>query len=184
MSLSPRDALEIDALRTDRYLESLLAGQPGQDGDREADGGPDSTVRYAVVRLERDLVRVHPSFRFEERLAGRLAEVAASLRLPAAAGGGGDTVVPIGPVGGAGSPAFPASLLDPLGDPDGETAIHVPRPVLIGGAITSAALSIAAYLAWRRARAPLSPMARAVRAARLTRMGLLNPGAAPWRRAD
>ena len=38
-------------------------------------------------------MRVHPSFRFEERLARRLAEAAAGMRLAAAAGGEG-TILP------------------------------------------------------------------------------------------
>jgi HAMP domain-containing protein len=40
------------------------------------------------------------------------------------------------------------------------------RPLLIGGALTSAAISIAgaAYVAWRRNRPPTSAMVRAARA--------------------
>jgi hypothetical protein len=40
------------------------------------------------------------------------------------------------------------------------------RPVVLGGVLTSAALSLAgaAYVAWRRGRPPASPMTRAVRA--------------------
>jgi hypothetical protein len=42
----------------------------------------------------------------------------------------------------------------------------LPRPILIGGALTSAALSVAgAYVAWRRGQEAGGPMARAVRAA-------------------
>ena len=46
------------------------------------------------------------------------------------------------------------------------------RPLLIGGALTSAALSLAgaAYVAWRLSRPPASPMARAVRAVARTRL--------------
>jgi hypothetical protein len=46
------------------------------------------------------------------------------------------------------------------------------RPVLVGGAVTSAALSLAgaAFVAWRLTRgAPTDPMARAVRLARAAR---------------
>jgi hypothetical protein len=40
------------------------------------------------------------------------------------------------------------------------------RPVVVGGVLTSAAISIAgaAYVAWRRSRQPDGPMLRAVRA--------------------
>jgi hypothetical protein len=46
------------------------------------------------------------------------------------------------------------------------------RPLLIGGALTSAALSIAgaAYVAWRLNRTPADPMARAVRAIARSRL--------------
>jgi hypothetical protein len=48
----------------------------------------------------------------------------------------------------------------------------VARPLLVGGALTSAALSLAgaAFVAWRLTRgAPTDPMARAVRSARAAR---------------
>ena len=46
------------------------------------------------------------------------------------------------------------------------------RPLLVGGALTSAALSIAgaAYVAWRLSRPGTDPMARAVRAVSKTRL--------------
>jgi hypothetical protein len=165
-----RDALEVDALRTDRYLESLLVAHDRRASDAPADAGLDPAVRDAATRLGRDLVRLHPSFRFEERLAARLAEVAASMRLSAAAGAEGA------------HPPTPAPLRDEAdllahadADPD---ALHLSRPILIGGALTSAAISIAgaAYVAWRRSRALQSPMARAVRAAHQARSG---PGPRP-----
>ncbi len=119
-------------------------------------------IRLAATRLAHDLVRVHPSFRFEERLAVRLGEAARAMRLRAAAGSlGSATPVPLR----APSPAVAASL-DPLD-------AHSVRPLLVGGALTSAALSLAgaAWMAWRRSRpAPRSPMARAVRAAREARL--------------
>ena len=54
------------------------------------------------------------------------------------------------------------------GDP-----LHMPRPLIIGGALTSAALSIAgaAFVAWRRSHRGISPMARAVRAVERSRLG-------------
>jgi hypothetical protein len=142
-----RDADEVEALRTDRYLDRLLG-----------DGGPPATapgrgIAAAADALQRDLVRVHPSFRFEERLARTLADVAAAMRLPAAAGAEGAGVAIV---------AFPADradlgALDPADDTlDAEQApgASVPRPVLIGGAVASAALSIAgaAIVAWRLGR--------------------------------
>ncbi|MFL5679397.1 MAG: hypothetical protein ACJ77B_02210 [Chloroflexota bacterium] len=151
---------EVDALRTDRYLDSLLAA-----GDRHARHAPadaelDSSLIAAANRLRRDLVRVHPSFRFEERLALRLGEAAASMRLAPAVGGEGSVT----------------SLVVRRDAPDEDASEREDglRPLILGGALTSAALSIAgaAYVAWRRTRpgANLSPMARAVRAARAGRV--------------
>jgi hypothetical protein len=158
VSLLRRDAGEVEALITDRYLDSLLAVQPRpMDLGSLADphGSVGAAVRAVSRRLATDLPRFHPTFRFEERLALRLAEVAASMRLPIAAGGEGQ-VVPIRAPG----PASP----DPLRVADGDAGNRDdPRPLLIGGAVAASAISLAgAWLAWRRRT---SPMSRAVRAA-------------------
>ena len=171
MSLIDRDASSAEALLTDLYLDALLAGQvldaAGRGDDPAAELDP--AARSAADRLRRDLVRVHPSFRFEERLATRLAEAAMAMRVPAAAGAEG-RIVPF-----RGAPLDPTTLVDPLAvPPDGDPAIRdLTRPILIGGAVTSAALSLAgaALVAWRRGRPGRStdPMVRAARAARLAR---------------
>ena len=88
--------------------------------------------------------------------------------LPVAAGGEG-LVVPIARTRGTrddGSVAFDADLADT----DAARA-GLGRPLLIGGALTSAALSIAgaAYVAWRLNRPPASAMVRAARAVARTR---------------
>lgn len=198
VTLFGRDVAEVEALVTDRYLDALLAsgelavlpgGRPGVGsrgglgglggpGSRGGPGGPgflklDAAVRLASARLTRDLPRFHPSFRFEERLAVRLAEAAAALRLPAAAGAAGSVaVLPVR------SNAWPDGF-DPLADPadlasperDGDDVIAVPRPLLIGGAVAASALSLAgaAWVAWRRSRVGSSPMTRAARAAHAMR---------------
>ena len=157
MSLIRRDGGEIEALITDRYLDSLLAIQPSPSlvldaGPLGSDPSLSAAVRAVSRRLATDLPRFHPSFRFEERLALRLAEVAASMRLPLAAGAEG-AIVPIREL----HPATP-DLLRAADDDDRDT-----RPLLIGGAVAASALSLAgAWLAWRRRT---SPMARAIRAA-------------------
>lgn len=176
MTLLDRDASTADALLTDLYLDAVLAarspdGDPGSPS-RAGSSGPDSAaglldpaVRLASERLRRDLVRVHPSFRFEERLATRLAEAAIGLRMPAAVGAEGRVVpfrgpgfVPTGPRTGP---------VDRDPDVSSDERHELARPLLIGGALTSAALSLAgaALVAWRRSR-PGSPMARAARAVR------------------
>ena len=92
MTALERDATEVEALLTDRYLESVLARARRLDlgpADADLDRGVSDV---ASDRLRRDLVRVHPSFRFEERLALRLADAAAALRMPAAVGAEGSAI--------------------------------------------------------------------------------------------
>jgi hypothetical protein len=174
VTIPGRDALEVDALHTDRYLEALLQAHDRRASDAPADTELDPAVRDAALRLGRTLVRIHPSFRFEERLATRLASLASGMRLPAAAGAEGRVVA----FGGSREPA-PADH-DPLGDPlssDASAETGLSRPLIIGGAMASAALSLAgaAFVAWWRLRPPTTPMGRAVRAARQIRLG--RPGA-------
>jgi hypothetical protein len=164
-----RDAIEVEALRTDRYLEALLTAVDRRAPATPTDAALDPEIRDAATSLARQLARIHPSFRFEERLAARLDELARSMRLAPAAGG---ETVPLQAV----PPAGPDTLSDPLGDPlvGPDDAPDLPdlRSYLIGGAITSAAISLAgaAWVAWRRAHPPArSPMARAARAVRASR---------------
>ncbi len=164
-----RESHEVDALVTDRYLEALLAAHARGADRGPAASEPDAPIRLAADRLARDLPRLHPSFRFEEALASRLAEVAARMRLPAAAGAEGLVVPLAGRVGGT----QPGADLAGAGDDDasGDPRSGFGRPLLIGGALTSAALSIAgaAYVAWRLNRPPASAMVRAARAVARTR---------------
>lgn len=170
---SRRDESEIEALRVDQYLESILVAR-----DRGAelavhDSRLDPGLQIVAERLSAELIRIHPSFRFEERLARRLAEVGDTLRLPAAAGG--ESRLPQllaqrlpGTPGRAFERDFePADLLDPAHPAiDDDSSGLNTRPLLIGGAITSAAISLAgaALVAWRLSR-PAHPMVRAIRAA-------------------
>ncbi len=131
--LNGRDAIEIESMVTDRYLDSLLAAHA-----RGADHGPAAAlpavpIRSIADRLARDLPRYHPSFRFEEALGDRLATVAAAMRVP---DGSGSRVL-----------VFPGSMASDVRPSRG-------RPLLVGGALTSAALSLAGagYLVWRRVR--------------------------------
>jgi hypothetical protein len=209
------DATEIDALQTDRYLDALLSAAERRADDVPADAAIDPTLRLAARRLRDELVRTHPSFRFEERLARRLADAALRMRLATAAGGEAEaTVIPF-PAPLLADPALAAELANPelatlfgapyaVGLADGTArdaagggatesgtgaavaavaaSSQVPadavvwpfgpfaaRPLLVGSALTSAALSLAgaAFVAWRLTRgAPSDPIARAVRAAR------------------
>jgi hypothetical protein len=157
-----RDGFEVDALITDGYLEALLAAHARGADRAPSASDPAGPIRRASDRIARDLPRLHPSFLFEEALAARLAEVAARMRLPLAAGAGG-LIVPLP------APEPSASFADD--DAEDAHAGRGRRPLLIGGALTSAALSIAgaAYVAWRLNRPPSSPMVRAVREVARTR---------------
>jgi len=188
VTLLGHEVAEVDALVTDRYLDALLASgelaarsdgsqvaaaRAGR-GRRGAGLQLDEAVRLASARLTRDLPRFHPSFRFEERLAVRLAEAAAAMRLPVAAGAEGSaTIIPI-------HSAEAGAAFDPLADPDldgdgrdfGDLAElgAAARPLLIRGAVAASALGLAgaAWVAWRRSRAS-TPMGRAARAAHALR---------------
>jgi hypothetical protein len=158
-----RDATEIDALVTDRYLETLLAAHASGGDLVPAPLRLDPAVRTVAERLASGLPRLHPSFRFEEALSARLTAAALARRLPQAAGGEGVVIaMPGGTDGPLDDPALAAYLDGAPLDDDGDLV----RPLLIGGALTSAAISLAgaAIVAWRLRRPAATPMARAVRA--------------------
>ena len=149
MTASPGDP-EVEALVLDRYLDSILARRPADIADVPVG------VRAAARALGSDLPRFHPSFRFEDHLAMRLADAA---RASGSA---------------SGSPAVADAL---VGDALDGAVVTFParvspsssgiRPVVIGSVLTSAAISLAgaAYVAWRHAHpSPQTTMARAVRA--------------------
>ena len=183
--LPGRDGADVDALVADRYLDDLLAGGDRCATDVPADAALGPELRDAVRVLRSSLVRVHPSFRFEERLAGRLADLAAVQAAPALAASGGGRLVRFP---GAATPATTDAraheplTADPLlaavlaGDLDPSDADAVDRaagaapsrrPLIVGGAITSAAISIVgvAWVAWRATRPAVHPAAGSMRRA-------------------
>ena len=135
---------EIEAFVVDRYLESLLARRP------VATDGVPADLGATAHRLAAGLPRYHPSFRFEEDLSAQLAAVAARL-------GSGEVL------------ALPGAVA--LADPALERSAFR-QPVVIGGVLTSAALSLvgAAWVAWRLGRPASDPMSRALRAVARTRL--------------
>ncbi len=97
----------------------------------------DPELAHAAEVLARTLVRFHPSFRFEERVAARL-------RLAGFAPMAGDAGLPARVPLALGLAASAAPL---------HAAGRVPRPVIVGGAIASGvSIAGAAVLAWRRLR--------------------------------
>jgi hypothetical protein len=135
---APRDG-ENEAFVVDRYLESLLARRPLDATDLPPE------LRSTAAALAAGLPRYHPSFRFEESLAARLAGL------------------PDGDAEGE-LIAFPRTVVV-VGTADARQ-VGI-RPAVLGGVLTSAAISLAgaAYVAWRRGRPPADPWARAIRAA-------------------
>jgi hypothetical protein len=188
----PRDAEAVDALVTDQYLDAVLAGGDGvavgphvalgaADAGLADAGVPDAALRRAANVARAALVRVHPSFRFEERLAGRLAALATADTSPAIAAGLRRAAVI--PFPGAAVPAVDdpllAAVLDGRLDPADEEAVaraaggrSAARPLIVGGAITSAAISLVgvAWVAWRAARPGGPTMSRAAREAHARRL--------------
>jgi len=140
---------ENEAFIVDRYLESLLARRPADVTDLPP------PLRATAAALVDSLPRYHPSFRFEEALAARLA----GLSEPSgAADAAGELIL---------FPATPATPVAPAAAAVDLRPGSMRRPTVIGGVLTSAAISLAgaAYVAWRRSRPPADPMARAIRAA-------------------
>lgn len=159
-------ASDAEALVLDRYLDSLLSGDHRSASADQDGNAPGPAIRETADLVRRSFVRVHPSFGFEERLSTRLAAMAAG---PDEVPGLG-TLIPFRPS----RPKRPgpsnaerenagAAGRQRIGDPQATpvvagTARRSPavRPLLIGGAITSAALSVAgvAWVARRVVRAP------------------------------
>ena len=205
-----RNRTDVDALVTDRYLDALLAAAERRADDAPVDAALDPAVRDAARVLGRSLVRVHPSFRFEERLASRLAGMAAAQgqlltmtrgSRPTGAPGGTLVAFPAATIPAATIPAvapgfarsfvrsfapsFALADADPLldailrGDLDPADAAAVARaepvpgsrrPLIVGGAITSAAISLAgvAWVAWRASHPAGGTISRAARIRRAT----------------
>jgi len=180
-----------DARRTERYLDGLLAADERHAPAVPVDADLDPGVELAAGRLRSGLVRLHPSFRFEESLATTLASAAIRLR----AGLPVDDVTPASDLGrvapfpgrseyevegvaaaaGAATvagPDAPAPRLQTGPAPAWrrlpEMAGHPSRPLLVGGVgvgVASAALSLGAYVAWRHSHPAAGRMGRAARAA-------------------
>lgn len=184
--MTDRDAAAVEALIADRYLDDLLAAVDRRAVDAPGDASLAPELRDAARVLRRTLVRIHPSFRFEERLAARLSELAVAQAHPMAAVGGGLVL----PFAGHGTPSsldaddpLLAAILAGSLDPADEAAVRAEsragsarHPLLVGGAITSAAISLVgvAWVAWRAARpsarTPGAAMGRAARAAHARRL--------------
>ncbi len=197
--LQPREDESAEVLATDRYLEALLAsaggrgaGADGVPGPAAQTAPPDGGLRRAGSVLRSSLVRVHPSFLFEERLAGRLraltaGESAGALAVPGRRDGAVLAFPGLPPAAAAGGDPLLAAVLDGQLDPADETAVarasrgSAPsRPLIVGGAITSAAISLAgvAWVAWRASRTWPAAVGRGTRAPQAPR------AAAPAGRGD
>lgn len=170
---------EREARRTELYLEGLLSADERRAPEVPSDAGLDPEVRLAAQRLRSDLVRVHPSFRFEEALAARLSLGAVRLRagLPIEQAGPPAVQPPAAMAyfrrGGVSAAPLIVSATAPPRNP--LLSARSPRPLLVGGVgVASAAISIGAvYVAWRWSHPSPTAMGRAARAAHGSR--LTNP---------
>ena len=159
-----------DARRTDRYLDGLMAAEERGAMDAPMDLDVDPTVLFAARHLRAELIRPHPSFRFEEGLANRLSRAAAGLDgiglATPSAGPGFASVPELASVPDWASPAgFDRQVRQSISSRLPSLTSKSARPLILGA---SAAISIGAvYVAWRWSRsASRSPMERAVRATR------------------
>ena len=179
MTTPPSERAEADALLTDLYLDALLAAR-----ERHAVDAPDrrrprsgrARRGGSLGRRPRPRPPLVPVRGTSGRPPGRSRGAAASRdgrrrRIDDRPSGGDPSRTP-------GDPATEIGAWPPEADPVGDSEGHDRgRPLLIGGALTSAAISIAgaaAYVAWRRARP--TPMARAVRT---VGRGRLTPASGP-----
>jgi hypothetical protein len=175
-----------DARRTERYLDGLMAGDDRRALQVPNDTELDPAILLAARELRTGLSRVHPSFRFEESLAARLAESAARIKagLPAEevqAAGGWGTVAPfpshsnaaalsaasneIAAAPAARSRGFlPAAAFRLLPEKTTRPSPQLVRGVGVG--VAGAAISIGAvYVAWRYSHPASGRMGRAAKAA-------------------
>ena len=133
---------EDDAFQVDTYLDRLLAGHETLPAPVDELASLDAELAATASALQGALVRFHPSFGFEERLAARLH--AAARQLPGPQEPTGRLI------------AFPGVPAGSIGD---RSADRRSRTLLVGGAIASGviasgvSLAGAMLLAWRRARA-------------------------------
>jgi hypothetical protein len=112
-------------IQSDSYIDALLDGHARRPiALLAADRAPAAGIRHVIRVIETGLPRFHPSFLFEERLAGEL-------RAAAAGAVPGRAVLDQGASG----------------------TFAVDRRMVMGGAIASSvSLAGAAVLAWRRRR--------------------------------
>jgi hypothetical protein len=156
-----------EALQVDIYLESLLAAHdrlPRPVAAALIVDDLEPSERRAANLLAENLLRFHPSFRFEEALAARLRAMAdrASSGVPGSA------------------PVLPFPIAEVPEQVSTMTAIERERlaaserrRVLIGGAIASGvSLAGAALVAWRATTPPRTAFGRATRAAHRNRSSL------------
>ena len=126
------------AIQADAYIDALLTGH-----ERLPSAAPQARVavtnpgvRDAIDLLEKGLPRFHPSFLFEDWLAGQLRR---AVTRGAAEGSTGDVVADLLPIGlMPRPPQGPARLGD--------------RRIWVGGAVASGVSIGVAMIAWRRRR--------------------------------
>jgi hypothetical protein len=152
----PAGPEEDAALIADAYLDGLLASAAGAGRSEGPERALDPDLAEVADALASGLVRFHPSFRFEERLALRLRRVArGEEEVPARGLPDLGRVVPdlarVVPEIGVALPGVGREVGRAV-----DRVERMPVPVLVGGAIASGvSLAGAAIVAWRLSRRPL-----------------------------
>jgi hypothetical protein len=126
------------AIQADAYIDALLTahGHEPSTAPHARAAVRDERVREAIDLLERGLPRFHPSFMFEEWLAGQLRRAQTRGAVEAADGRSMAEVLPIGLI------PRPAHGPARIGD----------RRLWVGGAVASGVSIGVAMFAWRRRR--------------------------------
>jgi hypothetical protein len=162
-----------EALRTDAYLDRIIATRGQSLMDVPTEVRPDAAVADAASLLRRALVRFHPSFRFEERLAARLAAVAEQDRGADRTGRGALVALPVNrevqAADRSGQPSDPSAPAGPsvrsgTGTAPSSGGDGRSRLLLSGAIASGVSIAGAALYAWRRSRPPAGAFSRAARA--------------------
>ena len=147
-----------DGIQLDTYIDRLLAGPEAGPSAVEALPAVEEGMAETATRLRTELVRFHPSFRFEERLARRLMEVAEA-QWRGVLVGREQFAQPVVLAAAPGATGLRGAGRAGIAEGRHTVPDDRHRGLLVGGAIASGviasgvSLAGAGIVAWRRARA-------------------------------
>lgn len=147
-----------DPLEVDAFVEALIARDAGERGPEAPDLTPlprlaERRVAAAAMELGSSLIRFHPSFRFEDRVAARLRAVAHGRSGVSASLSSARSPLAGVPMGGARVIDFPRRPATGSGASQDDRTDRHGRGFLLRGAVASGvSIAGAAVFAWRRGR--------------------------------